>query len=106
MTNLRKLLGRRLVEILANKKMKQRELADKLDMDPQSVSRMVSGKHFPKVEHLEKIIDALNIQPEELFTFSHVADDKELIADINRLITNAPSAKIRMAHKIITALFE
>lgn len=104
--DLRKLLGRRLVEILANKKIKQRELAEKLDMDPQSVSRMVSGKHFPKVEHLEKIIDALNINPQELFTFTHVADDKELVEDIIRRLSSAPSSKIRMAHKIITALFE
>ena len=104
--DLRKLMGRRLVEILANKKMKQCELAEKLNMDPQSVSRMVSGKHFPKVEHLEKIITALQISPHELFTFEHVADDKELIEDIIYLISNAPSEKIRVVHKIIRAFFD
>lgn len=52
------------------------------------------------------MIKAFNIQPEELFTFSYDADNKELIEDINRLMLNAPSSKIRMAHKIITALFE
>ena len=104
--DLRKLLGRRLVEILANKKMKQCELAEKLNMDPQSVSRMVSGKHFPKVEHLEKMITALEISPQELFAFEHVSDDKELIDDIIHLISNAPSDKIRVAHKIIKAIFD
>lgn len=106
MAKLREQFGKRLEELLKKHKMKQCELADKLDIDPQSISRMIAGKHFPKEENIEKMITAFNIQPEELFTFSHVADDSELIADINRLISNAPSSKIRMAHKIITALFE
>ena len=104
--DLRKLLGRRLVEILANKNMKQCELAEKLNMEPQSVSRMISGKHFPKVEHLEKMITALKISPQELFAFEHVADDKELIEVIISLISNAPSEKIRVVHKIIRAFFD
>ena len=52
------------------------------------------------------MIQAFNISPEELFSFTQVASDKELINDINRLLSNAPSNKIRMAHKIIKAIFE
>lgn len=44
--------------------MKQCELAKNLNMDPQSVSRMVSGKLFPKDEHLEKMINVLKISPQ------------------------------------------
>lgn len=106
MTKLRELFGRRLEELLKTHKMKQCELADKLNIDPQSISRMIAGKHFPKEENIEKMIQAFNIRPEELFTFSHVADNEQLINDINRLISNAPSDKIRMAHKIITAIME
>ena len=53
-----------------------------------------------------KIITALQISPQELFTFEHVADDKELIEDIIYLISNAPSEKIRVVHKIIRAFFD
>lgn len=106
MARLRELFGKRLEDLLKTHKMKQCELAEKLDIDPQSISRMIAGKHFPKEENIEKMIQAFNISPEELFSFTQIASDKELIDDINRLISNAPSNKIRMAHKIITAIFE
>ncbi len=106
MARLRELFGKRLEELLKKHKMKQCELAEKLDIDPQSISRMIAGKHFPKEENIEKMIQAFNISPEELFSFTQVADDNELINDINRLLSNAPSNKIRMAHKIIKAIFE
>lgn len=106
MARLRELFGKKLEELLKNQKMKQCELAEKLEIDPQSISRMIAGKHFPKEENIEKMIQAFNITPEELFSFTQVADDNELIKDINRLLSNAPSSKVRMAHKIITAIFE
>lgn len=106
MARLRELFGKRLEELLKKHKMKQCELAEKLEIDPQSISRMIAGKHFPKEENIEKMIQAFNITPDELFSFTQVADDNELIKDINRLLSNAPSSKVRMAHKIITAIFE
>ncbi len=106
MAKLREAFGKHLDELLKKHEMKQCELAEKLGIDPQSISRMIAGKHFPKEENLEKMILAFNIQPQELFTFSQNVNDKELIADINRLISNASSSKIKMAHKIISAIFE
>ncbi len=106
MGKLREQFGKRLGELLKTRQIKQCELAEKLNIDPQSISRMIAGKHFPKEENLEKMIDAFNIQPEALFTFSSVSDDKELIADITRLVSNGSSSKIRLAHKIISAIFE
>ena len=96
MARLRELFGKRLEELLKKHKMKQCELAEKLDIDPQSISRMIAGKHFPKEENIEKMIQAFNISPEELFSFTQVASDKELINDINRLLSNAPSNKITL----------
>lgn len=106
MTDLKKILGRRVTEILTKKNMKQCELAELLNIEPQSISRMVSGRHFPKIEHLEKIIEVLKIKPAELFTLEHVDDDKKLVDDINSLIATASSNQIRMLHKIVTAVFE
>lgn len=106
MPKLRELFGKRLEELLKINKMKQCELAAKLDIDAQSISRMIAGKHFPKEENLEKIIEALNVQPETLFKFSKNLPDFELINDINRLVKNAPSSKIKIAHRLITALFD
>ncbi|MBR1754656.1 helix-turn-helix transcriptional regulator [bacterium] len=106
MTKLRELFGKRLEQILKSHKMKQVELADKLDIDPQSISRMIAGKHFPKEENLEKMIMAFNINPESLFKFSEVLDDNDIKAEMIRLISNASSNKLRLAHKVLTAIFE
>ena len=106
MAKLRELFGKRLEELLKNSNMKQCELASKLDIDPQSISRMIAGKHFPKEENLEKMIQILNVPPETMFKFSVSADDDELIKDINRLAKNASRQKLRLAHRVMTALFE
>ena len=106
MAKLRELFGKRLEQLLKKHKMKQCDLASKLDIDPQSISRMIAGKHFPKEENLEKMIQILNIQPETLFKFSQMSTDAELIEDINRLIKNASSPKIHLAHKLVSAIFD
>ena len=106
MAKLRELFGKRLEELLKSHKIKQCELAEKLGIDAQSVSRMIAGKHFPKEENIEKIIYAFNIQPENLFTFSNVLSDDEIKQDIIRIISNASSAKVRLAHRVLTAIFE
>ncbi|MBR1424912.1 helix-turn-helix transcriptional regulator [bacterium] len=106
MAKLRELFGKRLEELLKQNKMKQCEFAAKIDIDAQSISRMIAGKHFPKEENLEKMIQVLNVEPHTMFKFTHMANDTELINDINRLIKNAPSQKVRLAHRLIAALFD
>jgi len=106
MAKLRELFGKRLEELLKINKMKQCEFAAKMDIDAQSISRMIAGKHFPKEENIEKMINVLNIQPETLFKFSQSLSIQERIDDINRLIKNAPTAKVVLAHKLVTAIFD
>ena len=72
MAKLRELFGRRLEELLKKHKMKQCELADKLDIDPQSISRMIAGKHFPKEENIEKKIKRVVQGRQFLFSYQEL----------------------------------
>lgn len=106
MAKLRELFGKRLEELLKIHHVKQCELASKLDIDPQSISRMIAGKHFPKEENLEKMAEALNVLPETLFKFSHNLNKQDLIYDINKLLKNSSEKKLRLIHHIVYAISE
>lgn len=56
----------RIKEILAERKMSIRVLADAMSVDPASLSRSLSGKMT--LDTLKKIASALNVEVWELFT--------------------------------------
>lgn len=51
----------RLKEVLEDKDMKQKELAELIGINEVSISRYLKGTHEPGSEILEKIADALNV---------------------------------------------
>lgn len=106
MADTRKLLGHRIKELRLARKLKQSELAELIGIEPRSVSKIESGFHFPKDEHLEKISIALGVEIKDLFTFSHIKDNKGLLLDINNLLTKANENQLVTAHKIIEALLK
>ena len=106
MSNTRKLLGQRIKELRISKKMKQAELAEVIGIEPRSLSKIESGFHFPKDEHLEKIAYALNVAVKDLFTFSHIKDSEGLILDINNLMKAASDEKLVIIHKVVEALIK
>jgi Predicted transcriptional regulators len=65
-------LGNNIVRIRKEKKMSQKNLANIINMTPQSLLKIEKGMVNPKTETLEKIIKALNITPNELYVNSDV----------------------------------
>ena len=53
-----------------------------IDISSRNLSNLEIGASFLKAETLEKLLIALNITTEELFTNNHIKDEKELLADI------------------------
>jgi transcriptional regulator with XRE-family HTH domain len=56
-----------LKQLIQTKGYKQKWLAQKLGVSEVTVSNWVSGKTIPKEEHLKKLCDILEINPEILF---------------------------------------
>lgn len=106
MSDTKKLLGKRIKELRALKKMNQSGLAEIIGIEPRSLSKIESGYHFPKDEHLEKLACALDVEVKDLFTFSHIKDNDGLILDINNLLKSASENQLATAHKIIEALLK
>ena len=57
----------RLAEVLAEKGMQGKELAEKLGITLTTVSNITQGNNFPKPETLLKIAEALDVDIRELF---------------------------------------
>ena len=62
------LLGENIQIIRKHRKMKQQELADAIGINLQSLSKIERGVNYPTFETLEKIINVLDVTPNELLT--------------------------------------
>lgn len=101
----KKILGRRLKEIRLRRGLKQEELAERVNLEPASISNIENGKNYPSFQNLEKIINILDTTFLEVFKFEHHQDSKDLIAEINKILADNPE-KIQDTYKIIRALTE
>lgn len=78
-------LGQRIKQLRITKGYSQDDLCDKIGIDPPSLSKFENGKNAPSLPTLIKIIDALEVQPNEVFDYSHFKSESELERDlINR----------------------
>ena len=59
-------LGENIQTIRKHRGMKQQELADKIGINMQSLSKIERGVNYPTFDTLEKIMDVLGVTPNEL----------------------------------------
>ncbi|OGW03267.1 MAG: hypothetical protein A2889_09350 [Nitrospinae bacterium RIFCSPLOWO2_01_FULL_39_10] len=66
------------------------------------------GQHFPSMEVLLKLADALNIEIKDLFDFSHKASSqKELKETLNSLLKEADEERLRLlVNPVRSSLFK
>ena len=86
--DIKKLLGRRIQEIRKSKNIKQELLAEKIGIETASLSNIERGKYYPTSENLNKILEVLEISPDELFEFKHLDSTSELISEMNTAMEN------------------
>ena len=101
--NFNKKLGLRIREIRLSKKIKQSELADKLNMERSNFTRIESGKQCPNNDNLEKIAEILGVEIKDLFDFNHKKPVENLIDEIIIKLKNHPE-KIEDIYKIVSVL--
>ena len=63
-------LGNNIQTIRKFRGMKQQELADKIGINMQSLSKIERGLNYPAYETLEKIMEVLDVTPNELLSRS------------------------------------
>ena len=104
MTELKKLLGKRIKEIRISRKLTQEELSEITNIGASSISKIESGYFHPTDENLEKIAQALDVEPYQLYMFNHQKDVKELLKNIQTMIDRANEDEIRLIYKILSGV--
>lgn len=100
---LKKSVGRRIKEIRKKKGLSQEKLAELVDIEQNTLSCIETGNNFCTAETLEKIINALEIDPAELFDFGHQKDNETLLQEINSMLKKTPD-KIPEVYKVVKAI--
>ena len=99
----KKLLGRRIKELIKKKNISQEKLAELINVDPTTISNIENGKNYPSLINLENLLDVLESSFLEAFDFNHKNDQKNLINEITEILKDNPK-KLEDFYKIVIAL--
>lgn len=104
--NIKKELGEKIKRLRKKRKLTQEQLAEMMEISPRNLSGIEIGANFVKAETLEKLLKALNVTTQELFSNDHLQDSRFLIKYINNSIKNFEKdrKKLELVYKIVQFL--
>ncbi len=79
---IKELLGKRIKELRKKQGLTQEKLAEMAKIETPSLSNIENGKNYPNHITLDKIANALNVAPYELFLFEYYNKQDELIDEM------------------------
>ena len=94
--NIKKLLGAKISNIRKSRGISQIKFAEILGISTNALSIIETGNGFLTAETLEKILENLNLEPEELFSFKPDKTEEEIYSAILRLINNIKTDKRKL----------
>lgn len=106
MSELKKLLGKRIREIRVARNLTQEDLSELTDIGASSISKIESGHFHPTDENLERIAKALKVKPYKLYMFNHQQGTKELLQEIQIMLSKATDEEIKLAYKVLNGIFD
>lgn len=99
--------GRLLFQLLRERGMTQKDLADITGLTQSAVSHYIKGDRMPRGDSLFRIAEALHISVNELITmFTGYSVDTELISLKNRLSMISDKINLDQKMELIRCLFE
>lgn len=105
MAQFKKLLGKRIRHVRKKNDLSQEQFAELIGIDPNSVSRIERGVHYPSLDTLEKISTVLKLEMRDLFIFNNRETVEEMRAYLVQTATDIGVDKlrevVRAARKII-----
>lgn len=98
--NKKEIFGKRFKEIRKKFGYTQEKLAEIAGIEPQSISKIESGKNFPLLSNLEKISQKLEIEIEDFFDYTHKQENlrANLLNIFDKLDQTDKERLVRIAH--------
>lgn len=97
MTDIKKLLGAKISQIRKEKGFSQIQFAEMLGLSTNALSIIETGNGFLTAETLEKILEKLELEPDELFSFGRIKSDEELYQNILKNLETIKSDRTKLA---------
>lgn len=101
MNNIKILFGRKVRECRKKRNLTQAQLAELVNVDDKHISCIESGKNFPSSDLIERLSNALQIEPKDLFEFYYLQDVLDLKKDITNMLNNLNQDELSLVHKYI-----
>ena len=101
MSNIKKLLGKRIKLYREKANLTQEQLAEKIGINSRSVSIIECGINFVTAETLSLIAQALDVTPKALFDFDDEFTDTKTTKEKLLYLINQNEDKIETIYKIV-----
>lgn len=98
--------GIRLQEIRKAKGLTQAQLAEIVDLEITTISRIENGSRFTQKENIEKFVEALDCNIKDLFDFDYIKTKEELRDYIIKKLDEAPLDDLQFYARVIDAHLE
>ena len=105
---IKNLLGKKVKRLRKMRGYTQEKFAEMIDITPRNLNRIESGENFVTAETLDKILTTLNVPADILFSYEHLKDEKEILAEIYSYIDKikSKSAQLEKAYRILRVIAE
>ncbi len=109
--NVDKLIGLQIARLRNEREITQEELAQSIDVTPETISRLERGIAIPSLKTIEKISTALHTTLKDLFYFEYTQKPKRstVESESSKLITYLKTRKaddIKMSYRILKNIFK
>ena len=109
MSRIEKQIGSKIREIRLSSQMTQADLAERIDVSVESISRLERGVTFPSLKTMEKMATALNVPLKMFFEFGEAkAGSKSFETSLSKLVAflrTLNKDEIILVHKVLKAVF-
>ena len=96
-----KLFGKRIRELREKNNLTQEKLAEILELDYQTISRIETGYYFTSYENLEKFAKAFNVEIKALFETKHIEEELDFEKEIINMLKRATKEEKKLIYKIV-----
>ena len=94
---LKKELGKNIQKFRKLNKITQEKLAEKINVEINSISSIETGKYFPSPDNIVKIAEALNVSIKDLFNFKEDYSCEDYIHQINTFLNLIKDDKSKLS---------
>ncbi len=106
MLSCKEMLGKRIKELRRSNGFTQEKLSELIELEPNHISKIEAGIHFPQPEKLELLARVFDIQIKDLFDYEHKISKQSLKQKISAWLDEASAAETEYIYKTINNLRE